>query len=180
MIGSFDEYVDACQEERERTAAVTGDGHLKGLSIGLYGEYVPQWLDMFEDRVRIAFFEELCSQPRALVSSLCRWLSIDDDPAGSFDYSPRNKTVNPRSMLLARSVFAAKKRFGRVLPRGTPVRKRLRAAYARANNGHVGERIDPSTRRRVAEIYGESNRTVAAALSDRGYDDLPEWLSGGR
>jgi Sulfotransferase family len=179
-IESFDEYVAASEEQHRRTAGVPGpsQGHLKGYSIGFYGRYVPQWLDLFEDRARVVFFEDLQADPRALVAGLCRWLSIDEAPAQSFDYAVRNKTVNPRSAMLARAVFVAKRRFDRVVPRGSTLRKSLRAGYRNVNSGRPAERIDPATRRRVAERYAESNRAVADALRSRGYDPLPAWLTG--
>jgi hypothetical protein len=181
-IGSFDEYVAACEEEHRRTGGVPArsQGHLKGLSIGFYGNYVPQWLNLFEDRVRIVFFEDLETDPRALVTSLCRWLSIDEAAAQSFDYSVRNKTVNPRSTALAKAVFVAKRRLDHVVPRGSTLRKSLRAGYRNVNSGRPSERIDPATRSRVAKGFAESNRVVADALLSRGYDPLPAWLTGDR
>ena len=181
-IRSFPEYVAACEHVYRRTNGVApGQGHLKGLSIGFYGDYVPQWLDTFADRVRIVFFEDLTSNPLGPVGDLCRWLTIDDRAAGSFDYAIRNKTVTPRSATFARMVFGAKRKLDAVVPRGSVVRRSLRAGYRNVNSRRdASERIDPAARRDVAELYRDSNRIVADALRARGHGALPDWLSTGR
>ena len=130
----------------------------------------------FADDVRIVFFDELASQPDRLVADLCRWLGIDVSPVGAFDYTARNPTIHPRSMAMARTVYAVKDRLGAVVARSPRIRSAVRTAYLKLNKGSIDESLRPSTRAHLVELYRESNLAVADMLATRGYE-LPPWLA---
>jgi Sulfotransferase domain len=179
-IETFDAYVAACSDQRRQGLLerrnIQASGYLKGLAIGFYAEYVGDWLDSFADDVRIVFFDELASQPDGLLANLCRWLGIDVAPVGAFDYTARNPTIHPRSMEMARAVYAVKDRFGTAVARSPRLRSALRAAYLKLNKGSIDESLRPSTRAHLVDLYRESNLAVADMLAARGYE-LPAWLA---
>jgi hypothetical protein len=157
--------------------SIPASGFLKGLAIGFYADYLGGWFETFSDDVRVVFFDDLVSRPEYLVADLCRWLRIDGSVTDAFDYTPSNPTINPRSLVTARVVYAAKKRFGRALERAPRLQTTLRRTYLRVNRGEINEKMQPSTRAHLVETYRESNRAVARLLRVRGYD-VPAWLSG--
>jgi Sulfotransferase domain len=179
-IESFEAYVAACQDQRRQSfrerRSIPASGYLKGLAIGFYAEYLGDWLATFSDDARIVFFDDLASGPQDLLSDLCHWLGIDVSPIGAFDYTVRNPTVPPRSMTTAKTVFAAKRRFGPALARSPRLRSFLGRAYLKLNRGSLSETMRPSTRAQLAELYRESNLAVADQLAARGYE-LPNWLA---
>lgn len=178
-IRSFEAYIAECQlRRRETRGLIEVNGHLNGLSIGFYGDYVPPWLDEFGDDVDIVFFDDLATDPSGLVRRLCEWLGIDTTVAGSFDYSARNVTAHPRSTTVARTVFGAKRTIDRWIPRRLGIRATVRSAYLRLNAGRFKEQLDPKTRDRLEAVYRESTAATCAALRSAGYADrLPAWLS---
>lgn len=179
-IGSFDEYVAACAEQRRRSLGehrnVPASGHLKGLAIGFYAEYLDHWFEAFPDHVRVVFFDDLASDPHRVVVDLCRWLGIDDSVASAFSFAAHNRTIAPRSLLAARAVFGAKRRLGGVLASVPRFRGAIRSVYLRVNEGELTEEMRPATRDMLLELYRDSNRAVAEELRSRGYA-LPGWLT---
>jgi hypothetical protein len=179
-IESFEAYVAACVEQRRQSLrehrGIPASGHLKGLAIGFYADYLSDWFESFPDDVRIVFFDDLASDPRLLLTDLFRWLGIDVSPIGEFDYTVRNPTAHPRSLAMARAVFATRKRFGRALARAPRLRGALRRAYLELNKGEIAESMRPETRARLVDLYRESNRAVADQLAARGHE-LPAWLA---
>ena len=175
-IGSFEQYVSACVSLRQDGRSLLDSEYLKGLAIGFYADYVGDWFEAFPNDVRVIFFEDLASDPAAVIADLCRWLVIDDAVTGSLDYTAQNKTVHPRSIRLGRAAYAIKERFRGVLDRAPGLRRALRAAYLGLNRGDAPETLQPETRERVQAIYRESNATIARLLRSRGYDRLPAWL----
>ena len=101
-IDSFATYVAACEQERRAHPSILDQGFFKGLSIGMYGEYVPAWIEAFGADVRVLFFDDLQADPTSVVRDLCVWLGINTDVANTFSYEPRNPTVHPRSVAAAR------------------------------------------------------------------------------
>lgn len=178
-IRSFDDYLAACERRRrELRGTIEIDGHLNGLSIGFYGEYVPAWLEEFGEDVRVVFFDDLTSDPPALTRTLCTWLGIDPTIVDRFDYPARNVTAHPRSTTVARAVFGTKRAVDRLLPRTPGLREAARRAYVRLNAGRVRERLDPHMRQRLEAVYRDSTSATFEALRAAGYgDEVPGWLS---
>lgn len=179
-IDSFEQYLQVVQASRRDADALVPRDGLSGLYIGFYADYVGDWLDAFGDDLRIVFAEDMRRDPRAVVTDLCRWLGIDTGVVASFDLGARNVTAHPRSTRLARAANVAR-RTGRRLGFPPPaLRARLRRAYLRVNSGgQLAERFEPELRRRVEDIYRESNEATAKLLTAHGYTDLPAWLNPG-
>jgi hypothetical protein len=175
-IDSFEQYVSACEALRLQGEPIITSGHLKGLAIGFYADYLRQWFEAFPDDVRVIFFEDFAFDAQAVIADLCRWLDIDDAVTDSFDYSARNATVHPRSLSIGKAAFAMKRRMGGVLDRAPQIRMTLRSAYLHLNKGIAPERLHPETRERLHAMYRQSNAATAELLRSRGYERLPAWL----
>jgi hypothetical protein len=174
--GTFEEYIARCEAQRRAGNPFIVRGHLNGLSIGFYGDYLGQWFKRFPD-VKVIFFEELSHSPSKVVEELCRWLSIDSEISRTFDYAAQNVTVHPRSATMSRLVFGVKARADSVLRRLPRLRQALRSGYLRLNAAELKETMKPQTRKRLEELYCSSNRAAASILLGEGYDRLPRWLS---
>jgi hypothetical protein len=176
-IRSFDHYLDVCEQRKRHASDLRPRDHLHGLYIGFYADFIGDWLDAFGDDVRVIFTDGMQRDTSGVMSGIFSWLDIDTD-LSAFDLHPRNKTQHSRSPRLAKLVFSAKRsadRLGRVHP---AVRRPLRRVYERLNAGELPEHLTPERRRRVEEIYRDSNETTARMLASHGYSDLPGWLQG--
>ena len=175
-LDAFQPYVEACMTERAAHPRVVDQGDFKGVSIGMYGEFLPAWEAAFGEDLVVVWFDDLVRDPRAVLRRLCGWLAIDDAPVDAFSLEARNPTVHPRSVALARRAAAARTWSKRVLRRAPGVRRRLRDAYLRANAGPALERPDAATTAQLRSLYDPSNRAVTEMLARRGEHDVPAWL----
>lgn len=174
-MDSFDIYVAACEQERVAHPSILDQGFLKGLSIGMYGDFVREWAEMFGPDLRVLFFDDLRSDPAGVVRDLCIWLGIDPD-VGGFSYDASNTTLHPRSVAAARGASVARDLSHRILRRAPRVRRRLRDAYFKLNAGSMQERPTAEVREHLTQIYDASNRATAEALLRHGTGRLPPWL----
>jgi hypothetical protein len=175
-VENFEQYLSVCEQQRQQGDNIIVKGHFNGLSIGFYGDYLPGWFDAFGDDMKPIFMDDLSKRPDAVVMDICHWLGIDDHVAASFDYASRNKTANPRSVLVSKTVFGVKEWSEKWLKLPPAPRAALRKAYTRLNTGKLEEQLQPSTRLRVKEMYRESNLSLTSILRAGGYDHLPSWL----
>ena len=175
-ISTFEDYIARCQHQRDSGTPFIIRSHLNGLSIGFYGEYVPDWMEAFGSDVKVIFFEEMTRSPGSVVTGLCGWLSIDSDLAATFDYTPQNVTAHPRSTTLSRLAFGVKAKTDVVFRRLPFVRRALLATYRRVNTGAMHEMMDPDTKYRLEGLYRDSNRRVAEVMRAHGYENLPPWM----
>jgi hypothetical protein len=174
-LGSFDAYVQLCMETKRTAADLVPRDHLHGLYIGFYAEYVPLWLDAFDDAIRVLFVEDMARDAEAVMSGVFRWLGIGDD-VSAMNLAARNKTNHPRSIRLARLAYSAKRSVDRRRLLPPSLRDPIRKLYWRANKGAAPGGLDPQTRARLTGLYAASNAATARALASRGYKQLPEWL----
>jgi hypothetical protein len=179
-VRSFEQYVDILEQRRREHTGPVPRGHLNGLHIGYYGDYVPLWLSAFGDDIRIVFAEDLFRDPMAVVVDLLRWLRLDTSALEGFDLAPRNRTQHPRSVRAARLAYSVKRAGERIGVLPSQVREPLRRLYVRANAGSPPERLSPEMRMRVTDLYRDSTDTTARALAAHGYRDLPAWLGPAR
>jgi Sulfotransferase domain len=178
-LTSFENYLDTLEQDRRDGVALVPNNGRHGLQIGFYSDYVGQWLDEFGEDMRVVFLEDMRRDPRGVVQSLCAWLDIDTDVVADVDVDARNVTRHPRSTRLAGAARTLKRRAERhgLLPHAAY--RRMRDVYFRVNSGEISEDFDPALRRRVEDVYRESNRETAEILATHGYTELPSWLRVG-
>lgn len=180
-VKDLEDFIDACEWQRGHDEIDPRIGiRLLALSVGFYADYLGQWLDEFGEDLRIVFAEDLFEDPDAVVSALCRWLGIDPEAVTSFRYERRNRTVRPRSARLGRMAYQGRSVTQRLLRRQPRVRAALRRVYFGLNSAEQDEVFSADSRRRLDEIYRESNAALAAMLAQAGYRDLPAWLQRAR
>ncbi|MBA2274793.1 MAG: sulfotransferase domain-containing protein [Actinobacteria bacterium] len=174
-VSSFEEYVSICIDKR-RKGEKQGP-YFGGVTIGFYGDYLQDWFDLFGQDVKILFADDLFADPQAVVTELCRWLSIDENAVADFDYDVRNKTTHARNVAISRAVRTIKRTGDGLLKRAPSLERTLRQTYLRLNTGDLEEKLSTETRRRLEDMYLLSNVTVAQLLGARGYKRLPSWLT---
>lgn len=172
---SCDEFITACEQFEGEPDDPTS-GPVTPLMVGMYSTYLGKWLDAFGEDLRVIFADDLFTDPKQVVASLCDWLGLPADTVDSFSYGARNQTVNPRSRAVAKLVWAVRP-FGTWVLRKQPgIRSGLLKAYARLNGRGQIEEFSPETRARLESFYRDSNEETTRFLASAGYSNLPSWL----
>ena len=201
---SFDTCVDRCLALRANGAdRFEVNRHFRTLSAGFYVEYLPDWLDVFGDRLRVLFTEDLHDDPAAQVRAVWGWLGLDPldaTPAGGF--APALAVPGPREASREESWEATREESweatrgaaresrrevdGYPVPDADPAGRRLWPGRARSAGWRRQDldaaaplRVPRQTdraRARVRGLYAAANVELAAALRARGVFDLPAWL----
>lgn len=174
----IDDYVDRCLSMPTEDFARRGVFRWTGLFGGYYGEHLPPWLDVFGDRCRVVFFEELHEDPEALTDRTLAWLGLDPAEREPLEGEVHNRTISPRIRALQRAGLMVNRRFEPFWHRHPEMKRRIRSAYHRVNAGRGRERIPDEALRRIGELYAESNGATAELLRARGYERLPGWVAG--
>jgi predicted DCC family thiol-disulfide oxidoreductase YuxK len=174
----FDDFVMDCERSSMHLVDERRPDQHTPLSIGLYGEYIVPWLEAFDDdELRVVFAEHLFENPAGSVERLCVWLGLAPALARSFVYEARNETLHPRSKALAKAADALRRSKLPVLDRWPEARRVVRRLYATVNAGQSEEVFREEHRRRLEELYRESNAALADQLRGRGYGNFPAWLT---
>jgi hypothetical protein len=166
---TFDTFVDRCLALRANGAdRFEGNRHFRTLSSGFYIDYLSDWLDVFGDRARVVFTEDLQEDPAAGVRSLYEWLGLDpalaaapgDDALG--DGYPTPEPASPAGRRFWPGLPRRSATWRNPSPSGGPVPLRRQSERSRA---------------RIRSLYAGANQELGALLTERGMTGLPGWLA---
>jgi hypothetical protein len=174
---TFAEYVDRCWRLHDEGT----DGHrvnqpFWGLGGGCYDLWLEPWLEIFGDRFRIEFFEDVVRDAPGVVKELCDWLEIDRAVCGGFAYGVENRTVQYKNKPLQKAALSVNRNSEAFFAAHPTVKRALRSAYYRINSDKNRDRMDPSVRERLVGFYTPHNERLAAQLTAADRMDCPDWL----
>ncbi|MDP8929578.1 MAG: sulfotransferase [Actinomycetota bacterium] len=175
---TFDNYLDRCEQLRRM-----GVDHLRehqpffGLSGGCYDQWIDAWLEIFGERLRIEFFEDMVRDPCSAVEGIFRWLDLDDKVAAGFQYEIENKTVQYKNKGIQQAALFLNRRGEQFFERHGSLKRALRAAYYSINKDSGAELLDPAARERLAAFYAPHNERLATKLGDVGLSRWSAWLA---
>jgi len=174
----FDSYLDRCEELHG--LGVDGERENQpfwGLGAGCYSTWLPSWTAVFEDRLRVVFFDDVMTEPQASVMGICTWLGLDTDPVARFDFATDNKSEQYRHEHLQQVALALNRRAERFFTRHRRLKRGLARAYHRTNSQPVGDRPSAQTWARLEEFYRPHTAALSGQLAQIGVTQQPGWLT---
>ena len=172
------DYVARCRAMPADEMDTRAANNFTALWGGQYARFLPAWLGTYPGRCDIYFFDDLLSDPMALLADQCRRLGIDPDLLPSA-VPVDNSAPAYRSPLMQR-VAATGARLGRgLLHRYPKLYSTARRSYEAVNKAEAPEIAVPQTlRREIEALYRPWNEQLREQLREAGVTNLPEWLAG--
>jgi hypothetical protein len=170
-------YVERCQAVAEQDMNLRASNVYTGLWGGQYARFVPDWLAAYPDRCDIFFFDDLLTDPDALLSDQCRRLGIGplDSPATA---DPENSSEGYRSRKAQRLAAGVAKHSRTLFRRYPALYTRARRTYEALNQRPTNQPpIAETVRREINAVYQPWNDLLGQQLRDAGLDRLPQWLA---
>ena len=151
---------------------------LRGLAQGFYTDYLEEWYSVFPDTIRIYFFESLTKDPGSVMEDLCTWLEIDPSVYRNSEFSWENRTMKHRSRKIQLIGDFINKKWEPFWRRHTKIKSFARDIYCRINEKHSDDgQLSPARRADLEKVYGPYNQKLKRMLCQKGYVNLPGWLS---
>lgn len=178
---TFEDYVDRCEQlHRAGTDGDVENQAFWGLGGGCYERWLEGWADLFGDRLRLVFFEELASDPRRVVRDLCGWLDLETDQVRGFTFEVYNKTTQYRNRELQRVAVGVNRRAEVFFHQHRRAKSLLRRGYYLVNRRHPDPGMSPAVRERLREFYRPYDERLAEQLSHLGLRLPASWDTAGR
>jgi hypothetical protein len=174
---TLSQYVDRCHSLSAAEADTRAGNTYTALWGGQYARWLPAWLSAYDGRCDLYFFDDLISDPLALLADQCRRLGIDPTllpPAVPVD----NSAPAYRSPVVQRAA-ATGARLGRgLLHRYPKLYSTARRSYEAVNKAEAAKVEVPHTlRREVEALYRPWNEQLRDQLTEVGITKLPGWLT---
>ena len=142
---------------------------------GCYADYLPAWHDVFGDRLRVLFFDDLVKDTETTLREVATFLAIDPDAFPSYEFASENRTTAYKRAGFQKIALGLNDRFERLFRRHYKLKERLRAAYYRVNGRGASERVADPVKAMLQTRYEGPNRRLAEQLVAMGVA-LPAWL----
>ena len=170
------EYVDQCNNFSE-SDLVKEENHLyTGVVFGEYIKHLNDWVEVFGDNLKIAFFEEL-KNPKAFMQNLSTWLNVDARFYDTYDFNIENKSGGFKNKLMHRVAVKASFGLQKFWRYNRGLKKFLKSVYYNLNRSNVKSNIkDEEAVAKLNKHYEPFNKQLAAYLKTKGYANLPQWL----
>ena len=164
---TMDRYVDDCLgHSPERLVADRALNPWFGVEGGRYDRYLSTWIDIFGDRLKIVYFEQLAAGQSELIHEVGAWLGLDPSGWSNEPTASSNRTVSPRNRRIHGLALATNRRLEHQLRRSPRLKAIVRSAYQRVNTEPPHESISDELRDTLHDLYAEHNRGLAQLLGE--------------
>lgn len=147
------------------------------LSQGYYVNYLTHWFEVFGDKMRIYFLDELKENPPKILHDLCKWIGVNSDIYHNKSFSVENKSTGYRYNFLQDLAYWVFNKFESFFRKNYKFKSSLRSIYYSINSKNINEQISPSDKKELEKIYSDYNIELKELLKEKNISNLPNWLS---
>lgn len=172
----FEDYIARCESMNPEEKKRRENNVWWGVDGGKYDIYLSDWFDVFGDKLKVVFFDDMKSDARGLTMDLCHWLGVDPSIYETYKFEVENKTVSYKNPFLQRFALSVNKGLESYWRAHPELKSNLRSFYYSLNGKQHADVIDEGARKRLLDIYAPHNVSLRATLRAHGYTKLPAWL----
>lgn len=178
---SFDEYVSLQLDHGQQYPYAFSHPAYCAMQQGRYSKYLKTYYDLFDrSSIFITYYEDLKSNPRDFMASICSFMKIDERVYDNFDFKVVNKGVKVKNPAMHKSYVDFKESMKGWLKNQSRLRRLFRGCrimadsiYSKINYSEKQEfSVSDSTRQQLVEYY-EPEIDALSEFADR----LPNWPS---
>lgn len=150
----------------------------RGLAQGFYADYLEEWYRVFPESIHVSFFEHVSRDPRSVVEEVCKWLGLDASVYKSIEFTQENRTVKHKNDTLFRMASRINDAFEPFWRKHINLKHWIRNVYLRVNEERSADTpLSQSVGVELERGYASRNQKLREMLCQRGYRDLPAWLT---
>ncbi len=176
---TFHEYIERCRGLSKGDCLNEKNYPYFQLANGCYDKFIPAWIDIFGDDLKIFFFEDLVNDSQMFMEDISNWMGIDPSFYYTYHFEIENKTKAVSSTSIHRVAMWADRFFEKHLRRHMRVKRYIRRIYFYLNGrpSDVLRQISEEDMTFLESYYAPHNDRLASILRKEGYENLPNWLN---
>ena len=172
---SFDEFIEQSIELSKQPVV---DSKLsRGIREGYYIDYLREWDQVFQDNLKLIFFDDLIQNPLKICQDIFKWLNIEDNIELELDIE--NKTLEFNNKYWHKIALKTNQYFEKQLNQNSKVKAQLRNVYQKLNTKKKKIEVSNVTIDRLESLYGTKNRELGEFLIEKKikqHAQLPLWI----
>jgi hypothetical protein len=173
---TFEEYIKKCESTpNNKREGMDGDLYW-GIDGGFYDLYLQDWVEIFGNKLKVVFFDELMTSPSDCTKGICSWLNLDGNIYDGIKLQVENRSVSYQNQLLQKWAIEINDRSEQFWRRFPKLKQTLRNWYYQINGEEFELNISPSIYQYLGQKFKPHNQRLALNLKSLGYLNLPKWL----
>ena len=143
---------------------------------GCYAFYLEDWFKIFGDSLKIIYFENLKSDPKAIMREICNWLDLDSSIYEDVSiFNVRNKTRNSSIQVIYNVASSINSKYEMFFRKHPTLKNYLNKLYFFINENKTTEIINEKEILLIKKYYESENRKLIELLHNFNYYNLPNW-----
>ena len=173
---NFDNYIEECKKLAENHPIERDTYDFWAMIGGRYAELLSEWYDIFGERLKICFFDEMVKDEPKFIEEICNWLDLDKSQIDDGKTEVQNKSMIYRSKGLQRVATSFDSMFSGVWYYLPWLKWPFSGMYNLINAKPHNEKISDSLRTELTQYYQADMDQTSDFLKERQIENLPGWL----
>lgn len=173
---NFDNYIEECKKLAENHPIERDTYDFWAMIGGRYAELLSEWYDIFGERLKICFFDEMVKDEPKFIEEICNWLDLDKSQIDDGKTKVQNKSMIYRSKGLQRVATSFDSMFSGVWYYLPWLKWPFSGMYNLINAKPHNEKISDSLRTELTQYYQADMDQTSDFLKERQIENLPGWL----
>ena len=174
---NFDNYIEECKKLAENHPIERDTYDFWAMIGGRYAELLSEWYDIFGERLKICFFDEMVKDEPKFIEEICNWLDLDKSQIDDGKTKVQNKSMIYRSKGLQRVATSFDSMFSGVWYYLPWLKWPFSGMYNLINAKPHNEKISDSLRTELTQYYQADMDQTSDFLKERQIENLPGWLT---
>jgi len=174
---NFDNYIEECKKLAENHPIERDTYDFWAMIGGRYAELLSEWYDIFGERLKICFFDEMVKDEPKFIEEICNWLDLDKSQIDDGKTEVQNKSMIYRSKGLQRVATSFDSMFSGVWYYLPWLKWPFSGMYNLINAKPHNEKISDSLRTELTQYYQADMDQTSDFLKERQIENLPGWLT---
>lgn len=154
------------------------DPYSRAFREGCYVDFIEDWMEIFGNKLKILFVDDLKTSPQKIMYDLCDWLNIDNSVYNNKElFTISNKTQSARSKILHKLALSVDKKLEYFLRKNQYIKTKINNIYYFINGRREKEIISEDLVLLLNKLYSPKNKQLSLLLKQYNYNKLPIWLS---
>ena len=173
---NFTKYIEECKKISSNQPIQKENYDFWAMVGGKYASLLSEWHDVFGDRMRVCFFDDMVMDEPQFIEAICKWLELDFSQIDGKRTRIENKSMIYRSKGLQRMAISFDRMLSGVWHYLPWLRWPFGAVYNFLNAKPHTETISDSIRSELTQYYQKDIEQTCDFLEKRQIGNLPGWL----
>ena len=173
---NFETYLDECKKIDSNQSIQKKNYDFWAMVGGKYHSLLLEWHNIFGDRLRVCFFDDMVKDEPKFIAEICKWLELDKSQIDDNKTKVQNKSMIYRSKGLQRFATSFDNRLFGVWYYLPWLKWPLSGLYNLVNAKPNTEKISDSLRNELVNYYSSDISKTCNFLEEMHIKNIPEWM----